>query len=186
MSARYRINAPFLTLATLVFFISLPASAAVTVYLQLDGVDGGVTAQGYQGQMQLLEWSWSLGRSAGEISSRTKTSSGAVNVRDLSITMFNSKATPKLIEGVTTAKVYPRAVLSLVNPATGVRIEKLELDNVGITSVETGVSAGADRPVSTITLNFTKFVYTYTEVGSNGAVKGNVQTQYDIAKGTTN
>lgn len=157
------------------------------MYLQLEGVTGEVATQGYQGQIQVLEWSWALARGTGEISSRQKTSgSGTVNVQDLRVTTFNSKATPKLIEGVTTAKVYPSAVLSLVNPATGVRVEKLELTNVGITSVETGVSAGAERPVSTVTLKFTQFRYTYTEVGQDGSVKGNVETEFDIAAGTTN
>ena len=172
-----------------VFILLLAAPAAhggVTVYLQLDGVDGDVTTQNYQGQIQVLEWNWSLSRAGDGGTSRTKTSSGTVSVRDLGVTMFNSKATPKLIEGVTTAKVYPRAVLSLVNPATGVRVEQLELTNVGITSVETGVSAGAERPVSTVMLSFTRFVYTYNEVGSDGSIKGSVQTQYDIAAGTTN
>ena len=77
------------------------AYGEVTVYLRLDGVDGDVTAQDYQGEIQVLEWNWSLGHADDGGSSRTKTSSGAVNVQDLSVTTFNSKATPKLIEGVT-------------------------------------------------------------------------------------
>lgn len=186
MPALYRVNTPALMLAMLVFAVSMPTSAAVTVYLQLEDIQGDVVAAGYENQIQVLEWNWSLGRAASSITSRTKTSSGTVSVQDLSVTTFNSKATPKLIEGVTTAKIYPRAVLTLVNPATGVRVEQLELTNVGVTSVETGVSAGAERPVSTVTLSFTKFVYTYTQVGSDGTVKGNVQTQYDIASGSAN
>jgi type VI protein secretion system component Hcp len=175
-----------LLLATAIMLLAFAPSAAfsaVTMYLELEGVDGDVTAQNYQGQIQVLEWSWALSRSVGDLSSRRR---GDVNVQDVSITAFNSKATPKLIEGLTTGKVYPRAVLSLVNPATGVRVEQLELANVAITSVETGVSAGAERPVSTVTLKFTQFRYTYTEIGRDGSVKGNVETQFDIASGTTN
>lgn len=160
------------------------ASAAVKVYLNLENIPGDVSPEGGQGDStEIVAWEWSMGVPSSEIivaSDKNTSRSGTVIVRDLSVTAYNGRATAGLIEALTTGRIVSRGTLTLVNPM-GVRVEQLELENVSVTSLTTGVSAGADRPTSTITLRFNRFKYTFTDIDPrSGEARGQFETQYDI------
>jgi len=161
------------------------ANAAVKVYLSLDTIPGDVSPEGGQGDAtEIVAWEWGLGVPGSETivtsdKNTSRNSSGIVIVRDLSVTAYNGRATAGLIEALTMGRIIGRGTLTLVN-SMGVRIEELELQNVRVTSLSTGVSAGAERPASTITLGFTAFKYTFTDVDPrSGEVRGQLETQYD-------
>lgn len=171
--------------ASILVICALPvsqANAAVKVYLHLETIQGDVQVNGLPSNLiEVLEWEWGLGQAVDSSTSSAK--SGGVVARDLRVTSYNGKATAKLIEAVTSGQHVTRGMLAIVNPATGARVEQLEFQDVIVTSLTTGVTGDADRPVTTITLRFASFKYTYTVFNSSGAAAGQIETQYDFSQG---
>ena len=145
------------SLATGVLATSLLASgaatAAVDMYLKVDGVTGESQDAKHKGEMDVLAWSW--GQSVGAITGR-----GArpdVCIQNLSLTKYIDSASPDLIMKNLIGEVARTAVLTIERPATigapSVYL-KLTLNNVTVTSYSTGGSGGEDRLTENVTLKF--------------------------------
>ena len=170
--------------SVLVLFV-LPvsaANAAVKIYLHLETIPGDVQVNGLPPDLiDVLEWEWGLGQAVDSSTSGAK--SGGVIGHDLRISSYNGKATAGLINAVTSGQHVARGMLVIVNPATGTRVEELQLQNVIVTSLTTGASSDSDRPVTTVTLRFGSFKYIYTVYDSRGAAAGQIETQYSFTQG---
>ncbi|UCG73057.1 MAG: type VI secretion system tube protein Hcp, partial [Chromatiales bacterium] len=124
-------------------------------YLQLDGIEGEVRDTGYEGQIRVLAWNWRVSRATSDAT--TTEASGAVQVDGIRFTANNDKATAKLIEAVTTGRNFIRATLTVIEPITGLPAEIIDMENVQVTSLSTGISTSDDRPRSDVSLSFESF-----------------------------
>ena len=136
------------------------ASAAVDMFMKLDGIPGESTDSVHAGEIDVLAWSWGAAKSS---------KPNCVSVQDISFTHFVDAATPKLIADLGTGQTIPNAKLT-VRKAGGTPLEYivLEMSNVLVSSVSTGGSGGEDRLTENVTLNFATMKFTYTPQLASG------------------
>jgi type VI secretion system secreted protein Hcp len=130
------------------------AIAAVDMFLKLDNIPGESVDKDHAGEIDVLAWSW------GESKSITPP---CANVQDLSFTHWVDKASPKIIQNVSTGQPpIPNAKLTVRKAGTTpVEYIVIDLTNVTVTSVSTGGSGGEDRLTENVTLKFAALQFTY-------------------------
>jgi type VI secretion system secreted protein Hcp len=166
---------------TLVLF-TLSASAAVNMFLDINGIPGESTVTGHAGQVDVLAWSWGMSN-PGTTHGAAGTGSAKANFQDLSVTKYVDKSSPLLMlhsaNGalISTVTLYVESANGGANP---VQIIKIVMSNVLVTSVSSGGSGGEDRLTENITLNFSKIEYDYSPVNPAGGVVTPISFAWDI------
>jgi type VI secretion system secreted protein Hcp len=157
---------------------------AVDAFLKFEPeVKGESPVKGFEGQLQLLSWSWGMSQD-GTTHHGTGGGGGKVNVQDLSFSKYVDSASAPLIQGLCTGKHYDKVTMTL-RKAGGTPLAYLvvELTEVIVTSASMGGSGGEDRQTDNYTLNFASFTYKYQPQDEKGAKKGGeITVSYDIAK----
>ncbi len=156
---------------------------AIDSFLKLGDLKGESQVKGFEGQIQVLAWSWGMSQS-GTTHIGAGGGAGKVSVQDLSFTYYVDSSTPALIQACCTGKHYPEATL-VMRKAGGDPLPYLtiKLTDIIVTSVSTGSSAGEESQTLNVTLNFAAFEVSYQAQDNKGAKKGGaITTKYDIAK----
>jgi type VI secretion system secreted protein Hcp len=89
-------------------------------------------------------------------------------VQDFFVTKELDKSTPKLLESILTGKVHDEVVIDFVTSTAGSGPEttyfQIELEKVRLTSYSFSDGAGGEPTKETITMNFDKIKWFYTEI----------------------
>lgn len=143
----------------LIFAASLPAQAAVDMFLEIPGIEGESVVEDFEKQIDVLSWSQSV-----------------ANVNDMPVvlpfvfTHFVDKATPKLIEAALMGTDLDRATLRVVRIAGEKPLVFLTimLRNPRVVAVQNGGSGSEDRLTESVTLTCASFTYTYVRQDAMG------------------
>jgi type VI secretion system secreted protein Hcp len=155
---------------------------AIDAFLKLGDLKGESPVKGFEEQIQILAWSWGLSQT-GTTHMGTGGGAGKVNVQDLSFTHYVDTSSPPMIAACCHGTHYEEAILTL-RKAGGEALPYLviTLTDLIITSVSTGGSSGEDLQTENVTLNFSKFKYSYQPQDKTGAKKGgSIDVEYNIA-----
>ena len=155
---------------------------AVDAFLKIGDLKGESIAKGFEGQIELLSWSWGMSQS-GTTHRGTGGGAGKVNVQDLSIAKYVDTSSPNLVLACCNGKHFPEAVLTLRKAGEKpLNYLVIKLSEVIITSVSAGGSGGDEQIVESVSLNFAKFSYAYQAQDKAGAKSGGaIEVEYDIA-----
>ncbi len=148
-------------------------------------VKGESTQSGFEGQIEILSFSWGVSQ-AGGFSYAGGGGVSKANLQDLSLSFRQCKASPKLMQYCASGKHLDTAVLTCLKP-TGTGQEKyleITLTDVLISSYQTGGS-GDDMPVESMSLNFAKIDQKYFAQDDKGATKEAGTGTYDQSKAVT-
>ena len=164
------------TVALALVGYAIDANAAA--FVKFEGVEGQATDAKHKEWIDVLSFSQSIHR--GDSGSSVRTTASAV-FEDIVLTKELDKSSPKLAESIAMGRVIPKVEFELTSSAG--TYYKYELTNVMVTSYS--VSGDADeRPTEQVSLNFEQIKTTYTEYGSDGSKKGNVETTWKVEEGT--
>jgi len=156
---------------------------AVDMFLELPGVDGETVDKVYKDKkaMDVLAWSWGVSNQ-GTFHHGSGGGAGKANFQDLSVTKWIDKASASLLQACASGKHFDKAILT-VRKAGEKPLEyiKLTMENVMVTNVSTGGSAGEERLTENVTLNFAKVKVTYKEQAPKGAQAKAPSVSWDIA-----
>ena len=155
---------------------------AVDMFLKIKPIDGESQDSKHKDEIEVLAWSWGMSQS-GSMHAGTGGGAGKVSVQDLNFTHYIDKASADLMNACATGKHIPEATL-VVRKAGGTEaLEYLtvKLEDVIITGVHTGGSAGEDRLTENVTLNFAKVNFDYKQQTEKGASGAAPHFGYDIA-----
>jgi len=157
---------------------------AVDMMLKIDSVTGESVITGHENEIDLLAWSWGM-RQSGSMHVATGGGSGKVDVHDINITKYLDKSTPVITQYCCSGKHFRNAKLT-VRKAGGSPVDYLviEMENVLISSVNTGGSSSEDRLTENVALNFSKFKVVYKPQNPDGSAGADVSMGFDIAKNT--
>lgn len=150
-------------------------AAAVDYYLKLEGVEGENTASN-SGHGEWIEInSVQFGAFSPDNLSRSAGSGGGAgkaSFQDLSFTVKVAKATPQLMQACATGKHFPSATLVCRKAGSDPQTYlQYELENVMISSFQTGGGGGgSDRPMESLSLNFTKIEFCKVAQGEKRVV----------------
>jgi len=135
---------------------------AIEYFLKLDGITGEAAATKHSGEIELHSWSW--GASNPTSMAGTGLSAGKVDLADITISKPTDKASAKLLELCCTGKHIATGTLTCAksvgdkNPADYLT---LKLNEIHISSWQSGGSSGDSIGSESISLAFVKFEFDY-------------------------
>ena len=156
---------------------------AVDMFLKIGDIKGEAQDSKHKGQIDIMSWSWGMSNS-GTTHMGGGGGSGKVNVQDISFTKFVDSASSALIMHCCNGRHFPSAQL-IVRKSGGdkpVEYVKLELEDIIISSFSTGGSGSEDRLTESISLNFSKFKFSYSPQKADGSAAAAIEAGWDIAK----
>jgi type VI secretion system secreted protein Hcp len=154
---------------------------AVDIFLKLDGVTGEAKDDAHKGEIDVLAWSWGLSQS-GTTHVGGGAGAGKVAVQDLSITKYVDQATPTLHLFCANGKHIANGQLTIRKAGENpLEYLKLEMEELIISGISSGGSAGEDRHTEHMSLNFRKFKKTYTTQNDDGSAGAAPEASWDIA-----
>lgn len=183
MAARMRASGVLALVAVL--GLALPCSAAVELFMKIDGIDGESTDANHMRWIEILSYSHRVstdpggGASTGGVRRR-----GQAEHSDFTVTKELDKATPKLNEHCCKGKVFPKVTVE-VCLAAGPKstIMTYELKNCLIRSVSVSCPAEGGMPVETVSFTYEEIEWAYNEIDSMGKSKGRVEATWRVEKG---
>lgn len=132
-------------------------------------IKGESQQKGFEGQIEILSFSWGVSQ-AGGFSYGTGGTSSQANLQDLSLSFRHGPASPKLMLNCATGKHLTSVVLTCLRASD--KPEKyleITLTDVVISSYQTGGS-GDDMPIESMSLNFAEIKEEYFEQKDDGSV----------------
>lgn len=155
--------------------------AAMEIYLQIPEIPGDVyTDKVHQNWIVVESISHQL-EQAESTYSGTRTA-GKVHMGNFVIVKRIDRASPKLYLFGCNGRQIPEMTVDVVTTTSKGKIifMQYKLKGVMVTSVQPVVVAGEDRPSETVSFNFGKIEWNYTQIGPDGAPKGDIKTFWDV------
>ena len=154
-------------------------------YLDLEGIPGEATAEGFEKKIGIFSFSW--GASAATTVGATK---GGISASKVHISSFNfmkqlDESSVPLFQACCTGAHIPKGVLTL-RKQTGSKQEGFlvyTLTDVMVESIQTsGSSGGDDTPTESLSLAFAKMEVEYKKQGKDGKLTAAGQAAWDLTK----
>ena len=157
------------------FALAAPAqaSAAVDMFLDLDGIQGESRDAQFRNTIDVLAWSWGASRA------RDK----PANFQDLSVTKFIDRSSPALMQKLATGGTIAQGSLRVrkagENPLVYLR---LCFTGIRVSSISTGGSGGEDRLTENVTFNFATVIERYTQQSETGGAAESFRFGWDLVR----
>ena len=142
-------------------------AGADPIFMQISGLPGDVSVQGFAGDIQLNSLQWGVGRA---ISAPTGAAgdreSSPPSLSEIVVTKTQDSTSPELLRDILVGTAIPEIDIFLVNLSksgqAGTAYAEYVLSDVLISDYST--SSGGDRPQESLSLNFLKIQYkTFTQ-----------------------
>ena len=157
----------------------------MAIYMNWDGVPGDVTTQGFEKWIELTSFQWGVGRGIGSaMSGQASRESSIPSVSEIVVTKRMDGSSPGLWTDSVAGQLNTTVKIAFTTTSKGATTEFLnyELTNTGLSGYS--LSSGGDMPTESLSLNFTKVVWSFT--GTDPSVSGTPVTQgYDLTTATT-
>jgi len=155
----------------------------MSIYLQIEGIKGNVTAKGHEDWIDITSMQWGVGRA---ISSTVGTSAdreaSKPSISEVSITKIMDESSPMIFTEACIGKgKLVKIDLCTVGTDQINTYMSYELDDCMIAGYS--VSTGGDRPSESITLSFTKMTMKFTPYDKSGKPASPLPAGYDMATG---
>jgi type VI secretion system secreted protein Hcp len=132
--------------------------------MQWDGIDGAVTTKGFEKWIELNSFQMGVGRAIGTAARGAATREASEpSISEVVVTKRLDKASTKLFMDATAGDLSATVKFKFTT-TTKDKVDTylaFELSNCGLSGYS--MSSGGDAPVESLSLNFTKVMYTYTE-----------------------
>ncbi|MFW9855046.1 MAG: Hcp family type VI secretion system effector [Candidatus Thorarchaeota archaeon] len=151
--------------------LNSPTSLASDMFLHIEGIDGESKDANHQNWIEVLSYSHNI---QGSYDVSTGRATGVVKHSPLRITKTVDKATPIITQKCAIGASIPAVTLEFWSGGSSShKFLMIELQNVIITSVQS-YGLVDDHPTETISFNYEKIQWTYTEYDSAGNPMGDV------------
>ena len=157
--------------------------AAVDYFLKIGDIKGESEDEQFKEHIQVESFSF------GETQSGTQSfggggGAGKVQMQDFHFVMKLNSASPFLFDGCAQGEHYKKATLSCRKAGKGQQVFLTwEMEDVLVTSYQTGGSAGADVvPVDQVSLGFGKITIEYKKQKKDGGMESVGKKSYDLKK----
>lgn len=164
----------------------------MSIYMQIQGIDGNVTAQGLEKYIELESFDFQVKRKMNTQPGATSDREGSKpSLSEITVTKRVDKTTPLLFSEATVGATKPQAVIKFVN--TGSSLQEylvVTLSNVLVSGYELsdnvpginedGTTPQKAKPFETITLNFDKIEVKYTPYDEKNKAGSPIPAGYDL------
>ncbi len=141
-----------------------PAHAAFDAFLKIDGVDGEATDERHRDEIEVFSWSWGA-------ANREAVGGTGPAVSEITVTKQLDKSSPLLFLKTARGEPAEKVVLRLAD----VRYEgeapvfyEIVMEDVLVTSIESGARTDDERLTENITLNFSSVRFSFANRDDEG------------------
>jgi len=140
-------------------------------FIQIDQIAGEAEDKDYAGAIEVDGWQWGLKRDSAPPTQGERR--GATQVRHFTFSHAIDAASPQLMHRCATGAPVAKAVLTM-RRAGGAALRYLEatFNNVVIIEVSTGLPAGAETAIESVSFAFESVIYDYTPQSRKGQERG--------------
>ncbi|HEX6370349.1 MAG TPA: type VI secretion system tube protein Hcp [Longimicrobium sp.] len=153
-----------------------------TMLLKIKDVPGTTDMAGYEKQIEVLSYSHGVSMQVTGDVSNTERTSGKPRMQDFHITKYIDKSTPLINQKCCEATNLGEVQLTVARNDAGTVIPFIvyTLSDVVLSSVSVG-GGGGDKPVESLSLNFSGIKWDYTAQKEAGGKDGVVAGSWDVA-----
>lgn len=156
------------------------------IFMHYDGIDGNVTAKGYEKWIEVNSFQFGAGRGISTPTGGAENrEASAASVSEVTVTKAMDKSSPKLFEASLIGEAGK--TVKIVMTRTGKELKELciyKFENTLVSGYSVS-SGGEGAPTESLSLNFVKFEYSYTGSDAAGADAAKMKVGFDIGKATT-
>jgi len=156
----------------------------MSIYLQIEGIKGNVTAKGHEDWIDISSVQWGVGRA---ISSSVGTSAdreaSKPSISEVSVTKLMEESTPLIFTEACVGK-SKKVSIHLCTTGTDTIDTYMEYDLEDCMISGYSMSSGGDRPSESISFSFTKLMMKYIPYDKAGKAMSPLPAGYDMATGT--
>ncbi len=159
---------------------------AMDIFLKLDGIDGESKDAAHTNEIHVNSWSWGMVQS-GTTHKDAGGGGGKVTGGDLSMSKDTDNSTPALMKHCCNGNPIATGTLTCRESGGDAPVEylKIEFEEIIVTSYQAnGDADGLDRIGEHLTLNFRKYVTTYTKQNEDGSAGASTPQGWDFAQNT--
>ncbi len=153
----------------------------IDAYLMIEGVPGETTSAGWEEHIEIVSYAHSLNQpTVAAVSDAGGQTHGRCEHGDFSIVKQLDKASPILAEKCSAGESIPSVTLTLCragNPAVPYMVYKLE--KVVVASIAPA-GAGDEVPAESVSFNYVKISWTYTQVDKSGVSGGSTEGSWNL------
>jgi len=163
-----------------------------SIYMQIPGIQGNVTAEGLSGFIELESFDFNLARKMNTVPGAVTDREGSKpSISEIVITKRADKTTPLLFSEAATGTAKPQMTIKFVNTSStlstyleftlsNVMVSRYEIsDNVPLPNEE-GQVPHKRKPLETIAFNFTKIEVKYTPYDDQHKAGSPIPAGYDL------
>ncbi len=157
---------------------------ATDTFIKIGDVKGEAGDSKHKDEIDVLSWSWG-GHQSGYAHFGGGAGAGKVDFQDLSFTHYVDKSTPVLMQAMADGTHFKEAKLSVRKAGGKEAIEYIviTMEEVFITSIQTGGHGGEDKLSETVSLNFGLVKFDYQPQKRDGSKDGGqIKFAWDIEK----
>ncbi len=153
---------------------------AVDYFLKLDGIKGESHDSKHKDEIDLLSWSWGETQE-GSHAFGGGGGAGKVSMQDFHFVMNANLASPKLLLACANGEHIKEATLTCRKAGKEQQeYLKIKMNDLLVSSFQTGGHSGSDVPQDQISLNYTKIEYSYAKQKPDGTLDGPVKAGYNL------
>lgn len=133
----------------------------MAIYLKIDKIPGSTTDDAHKNQIELNSFQWGAGIGVSSARGGDRTSSEP-SVSEITATKVTDKASEKLFKALLMGDPVGQATIFFTAAIKGTSVDyaSVVLDDVIISGFS--MSSGGERPTESISLNFTKFDWSFS------------------------
>jgi type VI secretion system secreted protein Hcp len=154
---------------------------AVDYFLKLDGIPGESADDKHKGEIDVESFSWGATQQ-GSSAFGGGAGAGKVSYQDFHFVMKMSKASPKLLDAVSTGKHIKQATVTVRKAGTKQQeFLTIKFYDLLVSSYQTGGSGGGSEiPMEQISMNYAKMEMMYKEQKADGSLGSATEAKYDL------
>ncbi|OFX14193.1 MAG: type VI secretion effector protein (Hcp) [Alphaproteobacteria bacterium RIFOXYD12_FULL_60_8] len=146
-----------------------------------EDIPGESLMKGYEKQIELLSFSHGLSMQVTNDQSNTVRTSGKPNIMEMTITKYMDGASPKLYDYLLRGADIGQVIITTGRNDSGAVLPFMiyTMDEVLVSSISSS-GGGGDKPVETLTLNFTRINWEYKQQKTDVSEAGAIAAVWDI------
>jgi type VI secretion system secreted protein Hcp len=152
------------------------------IVMDIPNIKGESQLKNFTDKIELLSFSHGVAMQiTGDVSNAERTS-GRPNHQDFTATKYLDKASPLLNQACCKGTVLGTVKITVGRNDKGAVLPIIlyELENSVLSSVSVGGGSG-DKPVETLTLNYSKITWTFNAQKEAGGKEGEVKAAWDVS-----
>ena len=155
------------------------------ILLDIPDIKGESTLKGFEDKIEVLSFSHGVAMQVTGNPSNSERTSGRPNHQDVTVSTYVDLSSCPLVAACTAGTILKTIIITVGRNDAGTILPYLvyTMDNTIVSSTSLS-SGGGDRPVETITFNYTKIKWDFTQQKPDTGKKGNNGAIWDLATNT--